>query len=330
MVGSRAAMNEDPISDWRRLTGADFARLRGQPTVALVSCSPLEVHGPHLPVIADIAEAEMLLDAAARRVAEARPGLRFVKLPAVYAAADVLPHRGSIRFRTSTITRMLEDLGVSLATQGFDTLWVSNFHGGPRHIVAIEEACARVMRRCPGAKMVPVFSLLLGRLTGGSSDASHILAEPMGLDVRALLGDVHGGAVETSLLLHGLGDWVSAQYATLPRRSLEDELARNGQAPLNRGPRPTFFEIVRSFPLRYRYFERETYAGDPSLASAARGARVLDTLSTLTAEAMLEVLDGKIAPSAWHSPLWRLRHLLLSERFGALADWVLSTRAPGV
>ena len=46
------------IRPWAHLRGPDFAALDKKRTAVLVTCSPLEVHGPHLPVEADLRESE--------------------------------------------------------------------------------------------------------------------------------------------------------------------------------------------------------------------------------------------------------------------------------
>ncbi len=289
----------------------------------------MEVHGPHLPVGADLYEADGLLLRAAEKVAERHPDLTFLHLPGVFAAADVLPHKGSLRFRPGTVVRVLEDLGASLAAQGIHDIWVSNFHGGPRHFVAIEAACARVQKR-HGARMVPLFSLLIGRLTGGTSDVSGLMAEALGVPAADLQGDVHGGALETSILLHLVGALIDPMYRDLPPRTLNRELREAGRRPVHKGERPTLLELLRSFPLSYRYFERTTYAGAPARATPEGGRRALETFTDHAATALDEVLDGSLPPARWHSPLWPLRSLLLNETFGALVDRVLATRPPGV
>lgn len=313
------------IHDWHTLTGSDFNALRDKRIVALVTCSPLEVHGPHLPVAADLREGEGLLDGAVEKLSARRPGMVFLRLPGIYTAADVLAHRGSLRFRAGTIVRVLEDLGETLARQGVRDVWVSNFHAGPRHFVAIERACVNVRRR-HGANMVPLFSMLLERLTGGGTDLSAVLAHRLNIPEERLRGDSHGGAVETSLLLHLMGAHVDPSYRELAPDSVERRLAQSGERPLQAGARPTIPEMLRGFVHKFRYFERATYAGDPALGSAEVGAEIYDHLTDLAADALCEVLDGTLAPRQWHSPLWPLRHLLLSETVHTLFERALSTR----
>lgn len=313
------------ILEWQNLTGRQIAALDPQKTVVVVSCSPLEVHGPHLPTAADMCESEGLFTRALAMLAEDHDDVTFVRLPPVYVAADVLPHKGSLKFSPRAVTTVLEELGATLARQGFVNVWVGNFHGGPRHILAIERACDRVNRR-HGGKMISVFSLLAKRLTGGSSDLRDRLDGIGGITKDDLKGDQHGGVVETAMLLHLVGEHVDPGYDTLPPRSIELELEQKNKRPLQKGDKPTVFEILRSLPLRLRYYERETYAGIPARATKALGKEYLELLARETAHACGELLEGKIATKDCFSPLWPMRHVFLNETFGRVFERVVRSR----
>lgn len=302
---------------WRNMTGQAIDGLDRNRTIVVVSASPLEVHGPHLPVTTDITESEGLLRATLRRLHEQRPELTFVHLPPVWMAADVLPSVGSIRFRPRTLQRVLEDLGRSLNAQGFRNIWVCNFHGGPRHFVAIEHACHRVNRR-HGARMLSIFSLLLSRLgKDGSHELDHVLGEVEGVDPGALVGDTHGGYLETSMMLHLLGEHVEDPSGLEPV-TMEAWKARHGGA---KGPLAPFLDS-------YRFFASTTYAGAPAGASAELGARFVDVLAGHTAQALEELLDGQIGLDAARSPLWKLRRILLNPVLGGAFERMAGVRSP--
>lgn len=313
------------ILEWKHLTAPRLAALDRERTVVLVSASPIEVHGPHLPLFADLCEAEALLERTAEKLLGLDGTIGFVRLPPIWVAADVLPHPGSIKFSPGTVIRVLHELGVSLGRQGFRHVWVGNFHGGPRHILAIEEACHRAQNDT-GVGMISVFSLLAQKLTGGSSDLAAKLDGIGGVSREALAGDSHGGAIETAMLLYVAGEHVDGVYRDLPPRSIERELALAGKPPLQRGTKPTVLEILRSLPLKQQYYERETYAGAPALASAELGAQYLETLTDEAAATLLEVYRGRITPAQCHSPLWPYRRVLLSDRVGRAFDRVVRTR----
>ncbi|UJR84077.1 creatininase family protein [Sandaracinus amylolyticus] len=313
------------IREWAELRGPDIAALDRARTVVIVSCSPLEVHGPHLPVQADLREAEGLVARTAELLHARHPEMTFVRLPWVWMAADVLPHVGSIKFRPETVAQVLAEIGESLGRQGFRHVWVGSFHGGPRHILALEKGAHDAHRRT-GVGMVSVFSLLVKRLTGGSSDLATLLGGIGGISREELKGDSHGGLVETSLLLHLVGQHVDPAYHSLPPRSIELDLVERGLPAMQKGEKATFLELLRSLPLKQQYYERETYAGAPAKASAELGAKYLDVLATEAAAALSELWTGKIGVADCHSPLWPLRHLLMNETFGRVFDRMVRTR----
>jgi creatinine amidohydrolase/Fe(II)-dependent formamide hydrolase-like protein len=294
---------------WQHLSGSDFASMDRARTIVMVTCSPLEVHGPHLPVITDNAEAEGISIRTMEVLHERDPSLQFVHLPPIYVAADVLPHPGSVMFRSSTITRVLADLGRSLARQGFVHIWVASFHGGPRHFIPIEVACERTNRRY-GTKMICAFSLLISRLTQGGSELSTVLGAIDGVTPEDLQGDHHGGAIETSIMLHLAGDHVDPGYRTLGQRTLDLKRRQAGLAPL---PQRGVLDLVRSFKHKLKYYESETYSGKPQIASAAIGRDMMDVLARHSADALEELLRGTLTPSECHSPIWPLRWVFTNE-----------------
>lgn len=305
---AQAPSELDGVLEWRLLPGAEIDALDRTKTVIIGSVSPLEVHGPHLPVTTDITEAEGLLLAAIAKVREARPDLVFVRLPPMWVASDVLPAVGSIAFRPSTLRTVLVDLGTSLAKQGFQHVWLSNFHGGPRHFVAMEDALHRVNRRF-GTRMVSVFSLLLARLADdGSHELSGVLGPVEGANVEAFDGDHHGGYVETSMMLHLIGDHVRA-HQDLPPNTVAQWRAEQGLP--EKPPHP-----LAAFRDSYRYFAANTYAGSPAGASAELGERFIDVLSSHTAEALVQLWDRELGPADARSPLFRWRRVLLSRSIG--------------
>jgi len=303
-------MDQPTLLRWETLTKRRFDQLDRDRCVVMVTCSPLEVHGPHLPLGADALEGEGLAIRMLRFLPSPHRARTFLQLPFIYAATDTLPHAGSLFFRPSTTMAVLEDLGRSLAAQGFRDVVVSNFHGSPRHFLSIERACDRVSRE-RGIRMVCIFSVLLSRLTGGSSELYDVLGQLPGVQREDLVGDTHGGLVETAQLLALHPEWVERDYATLPRRTVNMWLAEQGEAPaeIERGQPAGVRTMVRAFRGALRFFRAETYAGAPAAASPELGERILDRLATEAAVALAEILDGQLPPESWHSPLWSRRFL---------------------
>jgi len=317
-------MSEPQVLRWERLTKRRFDTLDRPRCVVLVTCSPLEVHGPHLPLGADALEGEGLAERLLPLLPDRHRERIFLKLPFVYAATDTVPHAGSLQFRPSTTIAVLEDLGRSLASQGFHDVLVSNFHGSPRHFLAIEQACDRVSRSC-GIRMVCVFSVLLSRLTNGSAELYDVLGTLPGVQAEHLVGDTHAGVVETSQLLALHPDLVDPEYAALPRRTVEGWMVENGQTPpkIKNGRPANFRQMLKAFGGAVHFFQQETYSGAPGSASPELGERILDTLAGHAATAVTEILDGTLPPAQWHSPVWRLRFLFLNPWMVRLVNRLL-------
>lgn len=314
---------------WETLTKRRFDQLDRAETVVVLTCSPMEVHGPHLPLGADALEGQGLIERTLRFLPERHRGRTFVGLPLVYTATDVVPQPGSLHFRPSTTVRVLSDLGRTLAAQGFRHVWISNFHGGPRHFLSIERACQRVHRRF-GLGMVSIFSLMIARLTHGSAEAGDVLAGVPGVRKEDLEGDTHGGLLETSQLLALCGQWVDPEYKSLPRRTPDLWLEERGErrTEVGRGDPRRFLEMMRSFRAGVRFFEKETYSGAPAGASPELGEAFLDVFAGHTAEACGELLDGRIGPEQCHSPLWRWRFLFLNPAVIRLGNRLVGLRNP--
>jgi creatinine amidohydrolase/Fe(II)-dependent formamide hydrolase-like protein len=278
---------------------------------------------------ADALEGEGLTERTLRFLPERHRDRTFLKLPFLWAASDVVPQPGSLQFRPSTTVTVLTDLGRTLAAQGFRHVMVGNFHGGPRHFLAIEKACDRVHRR-HGLEMVSLFSLLVARLTNGTSNLDDVLGAVEGVDPSDLAGDTHGGVVETSQLLALHGDWVDPGYASLPRKTVDTWLEAKGEARTGagRGDPRRLLAMLRSYRAGIRFFLEESYSGAPAQASPELGERFLDVLGEKAAEAVTELLDGTIGPGDCHSPIWRLRFLFLNPAMIRLADRLMGFRNP--
>lgn len=324
---NQAAVDRDPqptLLRWEALTKERFDQLDRSRCVVLVTCSPLEVHGPHLPFGADALQGDGLAVRMLQFLPSPHRERVFLQLPFIYTATDTLPHPGSLFFRSSTTIRVLTDLGRTLSAQGFRDVFVSNFHGSPRHFLAIETACDRVSRE-RGIRMVSLFSVLIARLTGGSAELYDVLGDLPGVERGDLRGDTHGGLVETSQLLALHPEWVGRDYGSLPRRTVDLWLAEQGERPseIERGRPAGLAKMIRAFRGALRFFRAETYAGMPAKASRELGEQILDRLGREAAQAAVEILEGRLTREQWHSPLWPKRFLFVNPMMVRLFDRML-------
>lgn len=301
------------LQRWETLTKKRFDEIDRKRAVVLVTCSPLEVHGPHLPLGADALEGEGLAERSLRFLPESQHDRSCLKLPFIYAASDPVPQPGSLAFRPSTIIAVLEDLGRSLAAQGFENVIVSNFHGSPRHFLAIETACDRVSK-ATGIRMVCLFSAMLTRLGVQGSELGDVLGHIDGIEKSDFDADTHGGLVETSQLLALHPDLIDPDYKLLPKRSVGIWAGENGIAHERAGDPSlgALRKMLAGFKNSLQYFADETYSGSPGKASAELGEQFLDVLAERAAGALDDLLEGRLPEEEWHSPAWKLRHVFVN------------------
>ena len=247
-------------------------------TVVVLTVSPLETHGPHLPVGVDAFAARHFARAVADRLVAQRPDWSVVLAPTLHLGSFTFETVGTIAIRQRVVRDALVDYGRSLARAGFRWIFVANGHGGPGHLAALEEASAIVSRR-HDVTMASLsghiaWEFLRGRYLPKIEAA---LGRALTDDERqALTEDAHGGWWETSLMLMLRPDLVDESYRDLPpaRYSLPERMVPN--YPLRRGGLG--------------------YVGHPALADPVFAKA---TVEVLTAEAMDMVdgiLDGRLRP----------------------------------
>jgi creatinine amidohydrolase len=255
-------------------------------TVVILSVSPLETHGPHLPLGVDAFAARHFAEVIAERVVASRPGWAVVLAPTLHLGSFTFDTVGTVPVRQRVVRDVVVDYGRALARAGFRHILVSNGHGGPGHLVALEEAAAIVSRRhrVTMASFTGhlAWEFLRGRLLPRIEAG---LGRPLSTAEReAFSEDAHGGWWETSIMLALRPDLVDESYRTLPaaRYSLRERLVPN-------------------YPLRHG---GRGYVGHPALADPAFARATTDVL---LAEAMTLVdglLDGRIRPSERRSPFF--------------------------
>jgi creatinine amidohydrolase len=252
--------------------------------VIIVTLSPLETHGPHLPVGVDAFTARHFAETIAARLVSARPLWSVVLAPTLHLGSFTFETVGTVAVRQRVVRDALIDYGEAFARAGFRYILVANGHGGPGHLAALEEAAATVSRRHRVAmasftghlawefmrgRYIPKIEAALGRVLTAD-------------ERRAFAEDAHGGWWETSLMLLLRPDLVDESYRQLPpsRYSWRERVVPN-YAVKNGGP---------------------GYVGHPALADPKFARATLDVLMTEAMTIVNGLLDGTLRPSARRSP----------------------------
>jgi len=292
------------------LTSPELDELKRETTIGVAVISPLEVHGPHLPLGTDVFVAEEVRERAVRRCREARPELDFLYLPSYFLGSDTIPT--SPAFDSRAVNLALLGAGRFLASRGFRYLWVFDNHGGPRHQVAVAKAVRRLWRERSFCLVAPFLSFYRRMV----EDDPRLLEE-----IGAVPGtcgdaqDCHAGLNETSLMLAARPEAVRPAWSRLPRVSIKEQrwpsLAMGTlAAAAERLGAPGLGADLRYLGLMLNWTtERRpsTYIGEPRAASAEAGERMLDAF---TGEALARLEDCLRGEPPFFQPLaWSLRFL---------------------
>lgn len=310
-----------------RITTTQFASLDKKRTLIIAIISPLEVHGPHLPMGQDLFEAAALAEKSVQALAAQRPGWSFVLMPPIPVAADCVPHTGTVNYPAAVVRDVAYHTLRPFAKQGFARLAYSSFHGGPRHIAALEDAAARLTAGF-NAAAVSLFSVVVNRIAAGKITFDEVSGMPGNpLTLEQLSRDMHAGFVETSLALHLWPELVPPGWENLPANTQEAERAKHDSLPF--GDKLMLpdkikksLEFISSFAKSVQHFKKNTYCGYPAEASAEMGRQLLDHLIQNATGILSEFLDKGRAMECY-SPLWNFRGILLNPQINHIADNVL-------
>ena len=191
----------------RAIADRSTTALADQLTVGSIVLLPIgatEQHGPHLPVTTDTLLVERLVT---QVVADVGEDLDLWQLPtlSVGRSAEHGATAGTLSLSTATLQAVLDDLASSVASWPVTRLVLVNGHGGNTPVL---DAACRDLRI--------------------AHDLGTFLLRPMASlsPPKRLLDhdhpEVHGGAVETSLMLHTAPDLVDMDRATPGPTTLPD------------------------------------------------------------------------------------------------------------
>jgi len=273
----------------------------------LMAVSPLEAHGPHLPLGTDVIIAEKLMKEYCKAITARFPGYSVLLLPSLFAGCDPLPACGSIAIKPKTLQMILEDNIRGLAKQGFKYLVMCDNHGGPGHQMALEKTALKAWRRFRFI-MINSFNVIYRNMVKHNNsflDLTGLSPGECGDDA-----DNHAGTNETALMLATddklVKDYRSVKPSILPTRSglaaLIGDLGRL-LGRIGRSEMGSDMEHLANLIAWINSSSKKAYLGAPELASREAGERMIRGHVAVTLE-LLEnaVLNGtkpETGPMLW-------------------------------
>ena len=246
--------------DWPLISSADAARW-----IAVLPLAATEQHGPHLPVGTDV----MIGEAYLARVRELLPpGIPATFLPVqpVGISTEHIHYPGTLTLPTEVALKAWMGLGESVARTGIRKLVMVTSHGGNSAAMSL---VAQDLRAHHG---------LLAVTTSWSR-----FGTPEGLfPAEELRHGIHGGAVETSIML--------ARY---PQHVRKDAVADFRPRSIAMEKQYRWLSAHRPVPFAWQAQDLHSSgaAGDDTLGSAEKGERLLDHGARAFCELLADVAE---------------------------------------
>src|SRR5882672_3456434 len=173
-----------PPRDWTEIHWPDIAGSEPARWIAVLPLAATEQHGPHLPLGTDVMIAQAYLARVRELLPECIPAT-FLPLQPVGISTEHIGYPGTLTLPTDVALKTWMAIGESVARAGIKKLVMVTSHGGNSAGISL---VAQELRAHHG-----LLAVTTGWLRFGA---------PEGLfSAEELLHGVHGGAVETSIML---------------------------------------------------------------------------------------------------------------------------------
>lgn len=247
---------------WGNLKTTDFDKIDLSNAIAIMPTGSIEQHGPHLPLCVDAKITEGIL----KKVMEMTPNeLDVLVLPVlpIGKANEHEDYKGTLSLATNTIINYWMDIANSVVRTGLKKILILNGHGGQTNITQI---VARELRVMNDVLVVPINWWSL-------RPKEHLYTE------NEYFYGVHGGAEETSVMLHLSRDLVD-----------ENEICDFT---------PKAYDSLKEFPLLHmagvnyawkaKDLNESGACGNASLSSSEDGVKIVDECSSMIIELLREM-----------------------------------------
>src|ERR1700761_1981185 len=239
-----------PPRDWTCIHWPDIAA--GDPArwIAVLPLAATEQHGPHLPLGTDVMIAQAYLARVRELLPDAAP-VTFLPLQPVGISTEHIGYPGTLTLPTEVALKSGMALGESVARAGLKKLVMVTSHGGNSAAMGL---VAQDLRAKHGMLVVTTSWSRFGAPDGMFSE-------------QELRHGIHGGAVETSIML--------ARY---PQAVRKDKIAdfRPSSIAMEKNHRWLSAHRPAPFAWQTQALHPSGAVGDATRGSAEKGQRLLD------------------------------------------------------
>lgn len=256
---------------WANYKTTEFVDLDPQNVVAILPTAAIEQHGPHLPVGVDTFLNEGMLQTVESLLPELAPDVdvRILPVQAIGKSNEHLHAPGTLTLPAELALAMWVEVGLSVARAGVRKLIITNSHGGNLDLISILSRELRVRA-----------NMLCVKSQWGNWGVPDGLYTP-----DEMKFGIHGGDVETSLMLHFHEDLVDMSKAENFRSTAENLQGGFSIPPTGM---PSYGWIASDL-------NTEGTVGDASIATAEKGRQTADHYARGFIGLLKEVAKADIA-----------------------------------
>ena len=252
-----------PPRDWTDIRWPDMAGVDRARWIAVLPLAATEQHGPHLPLQTDILIAQAYLARVREWLSEDLP-VTFLPIEPVGISTEHTDFPGTLTLSPETALGKWTALGESVARAGIKKLVMVTSHGGN------SAAMSLVAQELRARHQMLAVTTAWGRLSAAAT-----LFPPEEIE-----HGIHGGAVETSIMLARYGGEVKREAIADFRPSTVD-MKKDFRWLSAQRPAPFAWQTQDLHP--------SGAVGDATLASAEKGERLIDQGAKAFCELLAEV-----------------------------------------
>jgi creatinine amidohydrolase len=259
--------NEVKIIQLEELNWKQIDSLDRNKTIFFIPFSPLEEHGPHLPVGTDLLTSRDAAKEAIRLINKKKPEITIVLFPAIPLGYSKMASDfpGTVSIQIKTLKAIVSDVCSSLARFGFKYFVICTFHMDLGHLKGIYSGMNKAMKT-HGIKIIEPWGPYFHHKEVEKREPQ------VGFDTKK---EVHACFRETSLMNYQYPYLVDPSYKNL------QSIYRDLYSPRVIGK--TFKDIGIN----------EGYVGSPARADSDYGRWYFQQIVETYAQATLDMMEGK-------------------------------------
>lgn len=268
------------------MTWKEIKELNKDESVVIAALSPIEEHGPHLPLGTDYISAKDLLEEVVNNLEIENNKYNYIihpQFPIGYNEC-VMNYPGTISYKSKTIENLIIDFGESIKRSGFSKIVLINHHLDLGHIKAIENA-KEDLEQC-GIKILEAAGSIIY-----SENADKYIRTIKRINMG---NEVHADFRETSLMLYKHPELVKDCYDKL---------------------KPVYLNVEDFFKTGKRFWNEcginDGYIGSPSKSSKEAGEKMFNDSVKNIAEIILDFIKNNSVPELSQNIKNAMNHMIL-------------------